>query len=405
MRTNRQLLGHIASAAATSLAGPSSVDLHHRNTGTLSLLFQDRQEAVPGSIRNCSGQPAVLEHLPDVQAFHSDKPEATYEVKRGFVRVVVSKIIEFDVNAAKAAYCLFAVAATILLAGDGSTGPAEFGQGRLKVAWVGQLLAVRCSKETGQPNIHADGGVCAGHDGNSPHVTRQDNVPLVGFSLDGCCLDGSFDRPVNFAFDHANMLDAKPIVLESDAVAVGRKLNRVEPILGLESWKTWFLSSLDTPKESVEGLFQSTHGALGTADVEPGKPRIDKPLVCEPRRLIVIVNGNSIFLVSQLSLFEASIVKSAVRLKSDAQFAFLVSVRIKSELVCFTHRLFSPGSVPIRRLAFGANTDFGFARRPTMATTHTCKTSKFDFHTHKYNLETNGCQIKSRKGGPASAVT
>lgn len=341
MHTFGQLFQDDRTAATALLACSTSRDLHDRNTGTLSLVFQRRQEAAPGGVRNRTAQPVVPEHPSDVQAFHRDETVATAQFQSSLVSVISPQVRNPGVQLPKLLHGLLAVLAALLLSAHGSAGSSEGWKLGLQVSGVGLVLAIGCGQKAFDADVYTNGGIVAGRDIDIPKVAGKDGEPLVTFELEADGLDRAIDCPVQLDLDRSDVLDAQLAVgKQLDAVAVGRKLDGLKSALGLEARVSGLLSGLDAAEEGRERLVEPPHRGLGRGEVQLLEPLVDEPLVCEPCRLLVVGDGNAVVIVGGLTLAEAGIVEAPMRLQHNFEFAGLVVVRVQSELECLSHQLY-----------------------------------------------------------------
>lgn len=93
-----KLLGYILAATTAFLTCSTGINLHHRSASFFGFVLQDSQELAPASIRDRTGQRAVLDHVLHGQAFHSDEPEATNELISNLVVMFTPPVPDPGVN-------------------------------------------------------------------------------------------------------------------------------------------------------------------------------------------------------------------------------------------------------------------------------------------------------------------
>src|SRR5262249_54191911 len=157
--------------------------------------------------------------------------------------------------------------------------------------------------------------------------TRETDIPLARLAPKGNSLDFALDGTMQFNADHANMLNAKPITVQSNAVAISRECEAVVAVSCLEARIAWLLSGLETAEETLKCFVQSPHCVLSRREVETREVRIGGALAFEPCRLIGVLHRTFLSFVSRFSLFQASIVEPAMRLQHNAEFTLLIGVR------------------------------------------------------------------------------
>lgn len=340
VHTLRELLGNVGPATAARLAGPARIDLHHCNTGSFGLVFQGCHEAAPGSVGNRPAQPAVLDHPLDVQALHRDEAVATAQIQSCLVSVVMTKVLNLGVKPAQTLHSFLVVLAVLLLAADCPAGTVQGWQFGLEIPRVGLVLPVRGGQEALQADINPNRWVGAWGDSNFTLVTDQDNIPLLALAFERGGLNRSFDRTMNLALNHANVLHSELAGWhETNAVAVGRELHGPEAPLGLEARVAGLLAAFNVSEKCCEGPVKPYNSSNATSVVDVCEPPINLALVCEPRCLLNIIKADAILFVSQLALFETGVVEPAVGLEHDVKLTHLIAVGVESELVGAVHDL------------------------------------------------------------------
>jgi hypothetical protein len=89
------------------LRGSTCVNFEYPNTGAFSLVLQDRKKLVPARVLHCTGQPVVLDHPFDVQAFHRDSTVAVYQFGRDLVMPITASISNMRVHLSYTATLFF----------------------------------------------------------------------------------------------------------------------------------------------------------------------------------------------------------------------------------------------------------------------------------------------------------
>lgn len=334
-------LGDDLSASATALAGPSRIHLHVGDAGALSLASQRQQEAVPTGIADRTGIPAAPDHPQDVQAFGSDKPETTDQLQRDVVVMLLPEVPHPRVNLPQSLDRLAAVLASQFLAGDGAALAPQLRQGVLEVSRIRLSLALRGSQERIEPHVDAGRVFAGGDDRHIRQYAREDDIPLVGLSLEGNGLDRPLDFAVEDDFDlFPDGLDSKPSPGQPDPVAVGGELETVEPISALESGEAGLaVLRFGSPEERLVRLVQTAHRRLGAAEVDVRVEGVRLPGSGEIRRLIGVFHRPFFRLVDRLPLVQAGVVETSVRLAHRLQVALLVGIRVEAELEGSAHGL------------------------------------------------------------------
>jgi hypothetical protein len=290
-------------ATAALLTGAPGIHLHKLDTGTLSLVSQDIQEAGPAGVTDCQGQPAVPQHPANVEAFGSDKAVSKDQSTGDLIMMFAPQIPHAGVDALEPLDGLAAVAAALL---PPAYSPRRFPKLRksfLQISGIGFVGAFAGSEEVFEPNVDADGLIAAGFYLGVSQVAGKDQEPLASFAFERGCLDRPLMRAVQLDSYRADMLDAKAIVNQLDAIPVGWEFNAVVAVSGLKAGIARFAAALlDSAEEVGEGFVQASHRGLGTGEVEAGKVGVNAPLALEPGRLFGVLDRTLLPLVGTLTL-------------------------------------------------------------------------------------------------------
>jgi len=339
MMPDRKFLSDFSSTSTAHLACASRINFHHCDTGAFSLVSQDRQETAPGSIRDCSTEPAVPEHPCDVQVFHCDQSMATDQIQCGFMMVISTFVCDFSIKGANDFDRLAPIRPAFLLTADSSLSPTQGREFFLEIARIFNDITIRGGEEVLDPDINTHGREFVGFNGYIAEITGEDDIPSVVLALERCGLNSALYGTMDFAANFANVLNAKSVIPESDAVAISGELNTVEPVPVLKAWITRFPSRFDTAVESLKCPAELPHGGLCRGEVEALVVGIGFSLVLEPGRLLVIVYADTVIFIGGFTLFKTGVVEPSVSLEHDAEFALLINIGEETELESFAHDL------------------------------------------------------------------
>ncbi len=253
--------------------------------------------------------------------------------------VVMSKVSNAGMKFTKLSHCLFAVLAALLFTGYASAESPHGRQFTLEISRVGLLTPFGCCQERLQTDIDSHGGVPVGRDLNVAKIAREDNKPLAALFFESSGFDFSLGEAVLLNFHFANVLNSEAPIFETNAVSMARKFYRIETVFGFKSRVSRLVAKLNSTEKSLKCFVESAHRSLCATEIQFGKPLIGSPLVFVPRRLIAVADGGSVFLVSYLALFQASIIQPAMSFKHHQQFAFLITIGVKSKSKCLAHLL------------------------------------------------------------------
>lgn len=207
----------------------------------------------------------------------------------------------------------------------------------------GDAFAAICDDEALQPEVYTNRHTVTGRLGCVPEVARKDRVPFTALPLDRNGLNDPFDRPMQLDLDVADILKVQASVLfELTAVAIGRELNRSEPIFRLVSRVTWSVACLASAKERLERLIQPPQRRLGRREVESREARTSLAGRLKPPRLFTVGDGAFFGFVHVPTFSQSKVVQSAVLLKHRIKGLLLRAVREQPKLVCFPHLGLAP---------------------------------------------------------------
>ena len=351
---NGEVLSVLFAARAASLRSSPRIHSHHRDTGSFSLVSQDRQEAAPCGVRDCPAEPVVPDHSANVQAFHRDQAVATDQIQSSLVMMFTPLVGDVGMKNTNDLCGFPSIRAALLLATDGALGSTQRGKFLLEKTRVLNDLAVRSGQEVFESHVNADGRQDTRLNVHVAEVAGQNDEPLVSLALERCRLDDALNRPVDLAANHADMLHAKSVVVQTDAVSVGRERDAVEAVLGFESRVARCLTSLHSAEERDERFVETTHRGLCRGEVEAREVGVVVAQVLELGGLIDIPHCVLVLSVEVASLLQTEIVESPVRFEHDAEFALLVGVRKEPEFECPSHSL-----LPLLAFDVAPDTRFG----------------------------------------------
>lgn len=334
-----EFLVNVRAACRTLLASTPRIHSRHRDTGSFSLVSQDRQEATPCGVRDCPAEPVVPDHSANVQAFHRDQTVATDQVQRSFVMMFTPLVGDVSMKNTDGLDGLASIRSALPLATHGTLSAPQRREFLFEEARVLDDFSVRGGEEVFESNVDAHGGQRTRFGVDFSDVAGQDDEPLVALALNRGRLDAALNGPVDLTPDHPDVLHAESVSIQSDPVAVGRKFDTVEAILGFEARIAWLLSGLHATKKCDKRLVESAHRGLSGGEVETGEVGVIRAQVLELGRLVAVLHRMTVLPIEVAALFEAEVVESAVRFKHDAELALLVSVREKTELEGAAHLL------------------------------------------------------------------
>ena len=344
-----QCLGHYGATPGAFLGSPCRIHNHNFRAGSFGLAAEDVHETGPAGVGDCAGERVVLEHVGHAQAFHADHAVQPDQFQSYLVVMLVPQVTDAGVQNADTVRCLSSVAPALLLSRGRALQSAQRGKLGLEITRVFHAGgAVACGEEGFEPNVDAHGRQRAWWYHNVSQVAGQDYEPLVRLALETSHLDHALDWTVDLRADYANVLNSQAITVETDAVAVGRKLDAVKVITALEAWKARRLVALLAASEEVLiALVQAAQRGLSRREVDARLVRVRRSQLLELVGLRVVVEAQLARLVGEFALFESSVVEPPVCLQADPQLAHLVGAGIETKLEGPAHLLaLLPFSVP-----------------------------------------------------------
>jgi hypothetical protein len=336
---NREVFTNLAAATAALLACATGIDFHNYNTSFFSFVFQYVHEAAPSGIRDCPGQPVVPEHPLDVQAFDSDQTIGKDQTTGDLKVMLAANVLDASMNPLQTMDGLPSVLPAFLFATDGTTVAAKNGKLVLEITRVRLGLAVTGCQEVRQTHVDADGRLATVRDRNVWQLAREDDIPLARFTLERDGLDRVFHRSMQLDADRTDVLNAKTVSDEPDAITVSWESETVEAVPALEARVAWLLADLDATEEVLKRPLQPSHRGLSGRKIQASEVGIDEPFRLEPRGLFGVLHRSLFGFVSRLPLFETLVVEPPMRFEHDTKVALLVGVGPQSVLESSPHLL------------------------------------------------------------------
>lgn len=312
---------------------------YHSDTSTFSLVSQDALERCPSNVRDRTGESTVLDHTFDVQAFHSNHPVSTDQFIRSFEVKLSANILYFSVKLLNFLNSLAPITSKLLFSRKATLSPSQFRKLSLEESWISDMLTITSDKERVKPNINTNRRINRGSNNNISQVTRDNQIPLSSFSLQGKSFDRALDWTMQTDSDYSNVLNSQSISSQANSITVRGKLNRIKEVPSFESWVSRFGPCLDTTKESLEGFVQSSHSSLSRREVNSSKIVVSSPFSLEPNRLLSVFDRLLFQFVSIFLLSKAGIIQVSVSLKHYPKLTLLIFVSPKPVFESLSHLL------------------------------------------------------------------
>ena len=173
-------------------------------------------------------------------------------------------------------------------------------------------------------------------DGDVAKVTRNDEIPLSNFTLQGKRLDRAFGRTMQADPNRADVLHSQPIGGQPDSITVRRKFDGIKEVSTLETRVSRFISRFDPTEEVLKCFVEPSHSRLSRREVDSGKVFVCAPFSLEPSRLLGIFDGLLFQLIGILLLSKTGIIQATMCLQHDTQLTLLVAIRPKPVFECLS---------------------------------------------------------------------
>ena len=179
-------------------------------------------------------------------------------------------------------------------------------------------------------------------------IAGEHGIPLYPFSLERDGFDCALDVAVQLDPHQTDILDAQ-LVVEFDAVAIGRKCYRIEPVSTLETREPGLLLGFDTSEESIVSFLQATKSALTRGTVQQPNFREGIPEFFELGALVVIVQREFAASPRIATLLKSEIIQSPSRIQQRVEFFNLNAVGVQPEFEGSSHFSLARNSSTARR--------------------------------------------------------
>ena len=331
-----QFLGNL-SAAQAGLGRASRVYLNKLTTGALSLVRKHVKETSPANIMYRLGQ-HTAGHTFDIQVFYGNKTVAINNTARNFVVKVTPLILDVSVLTLQQ---LNSLASTIRLFVS-PTGKTALRNSQLSLClfvepWIVNLRSIVQSRKRTKANVDSYSfRRCWQRRGIA--IDGEYHKPATSLALDRNCLDLALNGTMQFDFDLAYALNVNEFVNQLASITVGRKSERIVPLIRFEPWKSWFLTFFDSRKECAERLIQSAKNILAARKVINPDKSIGSHLL-QPIGLIVVVKRLLIVLPCVYSIFKGFIVEIASTAQLSIQRLNLWAIRVYAIFERLAHLL------------------------------------------------------------------
>ena len=295
----------------------------------------------------------VLDHVFDRQLLCCNQPKLGNQVSADLVNEVFSPVRNFDMNLLQLLFGFASLLGALLLSCQAASGSSQLRQGLFEKPWVVNLLAFGSRQEMVQAHVDPDMRLAIEDERLLAQVASQDDIPMTSFPLNTDGLDFAFLVPMlpdsNWFF---KPMQPKLVALESDAVPIGRKQDRVPAVRPFESGITRPLSCLDPLEERFEGFVKPSKRCLSRTEVEGLEAGVLGSELFEPSRLLGIRDSFLVFGPRGAAFGEGFVVEEAMGVQELAEGQLLLVGWVEAELVSLEHDNDLPMDIIHRKMGF-----------------------------------------------------
>lgn len=335
----RQKLLLYLSAFAAFLTCVSWINIYNSNTSFCGFVFENFDELTPSYIHDATSHPVVLGEVINHQAFHGDKPITTNQIQSCLMRVIPASIGYFCTNLGCDMVEFISVFSATFFSTERSLSAADFIYTIFEKTRIIDTNSITGTNKRFYSEINS----------NSWHLTFRNNFvsniaskyrkPHHPLSFQGNIFYYAVHLTMKFTSNRAYVLDSQ-ITSNSNPIIVC-KFNSLKTFYTFKSRVSRFSSSLNPSVKIDKRPMKPTHRALSTRKIKSIKPWVRVTFVGKPRRLIEIIQSKLIRCVCRIAHFQTSVIKPAMSLKHNAEFAGLIGIGIQSEFVNRKHARFS----------------------------------------------------------------
>jgi REP-associated tyrosine transposase len=329
-----ETLRHSVTTFRTFLRRVGRIHFDHPSTSFFRFVRQDHNELTPPRVTDALRQMRILDHPFDVQIFDRDRVELSHDFERRLVMKIRPLPTKFLMLPRQQSNRLPPpVASLVHSARDSALRCLQFSFGLSQEFGILGHLAGRERGEMLDPDIDPNRSAGFGEVPGLILLDRKDHIPTIRFTLDRAGLDLAFDRtgetnPARADFRQVNFvaLQSEPALrIGEGIVARGRFESRIARRF----------SAPATPEKGIKGLVHSAKGvlkhlAINLADIFPNLFDLRKL-----EGLSVIVNRQSVDLISVSPFFQRGIVKLATNVEGRAAGGFEFGIDLQLIFVGF----------------------------------------------------------------------
>lgn len=254
-----RLADSVATPAAI-LRSERRIDESNQPSSIFSFGGVDVQERVPCGVRNTFGEMVIFHQPRDVQRFKRKGIELSQQIKRAFVKEIMSLALYLQVLFGKKLDSFPAIVAPKFLPRDGALRGL---QPPFSLSQILRILDFRAGRKSGErfyADIHANTLSSFRKVATTVFFDRKDDVPPIGFALDGTCLDVAFNRAREADAATADLGKRQLVALKIETLL--RIGEGIIARLGTKARVARFCARLHTAKESDKRFVETAQSVL-----------------------------------------------------------------------------------------------------------------------------------------------
>ena len=267
---------HQGPASGTHLGCVPRINRDHFPTSVCSFVGTHKDELVPASVHDGSVQavPGLgPNHIPDVEVLENQHFVLVDQSPRGLVKEVGALVVDLLVDLADDFLGSGSLWRALGLSGQLALGLGNALRGTREEPGIFHPGTVREHNERLTSEVYTDSAVTAGPFGRFWLLGREDDVPLIHFSLDGDSFDHGYSGNFSMKRDinKPNLGQAEAVLVQDSPVSVLRIAEAIVAPKPQEPRITRIFSSFDSLEKATKGKVNSFLHILQHLGVDVGE--------------------------------------------------------------------------------------------------------------------------------------
>lgn len=255
----QRFLNSVTTTAAILRSEGGRNETHHA-TSIFRFVRVDIEKRIPCRIRDAFSEMMILHHPRNIQILKGKGVELSQQIKRAFVKEVVSLPRYLQVLFRQKPNSFPAIAAPMFLTRDGALRGLQPPFGLPQILWILNPLARRKSSEVLDTNIQTDTLPCFREIAARVFFDSEDNVPTLGFALNRASLDCTFNGTGETHAATPNLGERQFVAVKFETTLWIAK--RIVASLASKARIACLLSRFRTTKESKERFVEAAQSVL-----------------------------------------------------------------------------------------------------------------------------------------------